>query len=253
MEAAAAHLLDFSKPFDSDLLDQIIVIAMDSLHPQRSKANDFLVMMKDNPEMWKRVDAILETAKNDGTKFFALQVLGETINSRWKIIPQDQRQGVRNYIVGKIIELSSSEEVMSRNHMLLSRLNLVLVHILKQDWPHAWPTFISDIVGSSKTSESLCENNMKILKLLSEEVFDFSRDSMTTAKIKRMKESLNEEFSQIFQLCEFVLTVSVKPSLLMATLETLQRFLTWIPLGYIFETPIVSVLISKFFPTAAFR
>ena len=38
--------------------------------------------------------------------------------------------------------------------------------ILKQDWPHNWPTFISDLVGSSKTNELLCENNMKILHLL---------------------------------------------------------------------------------------
>lgn len=43
-----------------------------------------------------------------------------------------------------------------------------------------------------QTNEVLCENNMQILKLLSEEVFDFSKDQMTTAKIKTMKESLND-------------------------------------------------------------
>ena len=38
--------------------------------------------------------------------------------------------------------------------------------IVKQEWPHNWTTFVSDIVGASKTSESLCTNNMAILKLL---------------------------------------------------------------------------------------
>jgi len=38
--------------------------------------------------------------------------------------------------------------------------------VLKQEWPHKWPTFISELVGASKTSETLCENNMVILKLL---------------------------------------------------------------------------------------
>ena len=38
--------------------------------------------------------------------------------------------------------------------------------IVKQEWPRNWPTFISDIVGASKTSESLCTNNVVILKLL---------------------------------------------------------------------------------------
>eukprot|EP01038_Epipyxis_sp_PR26KG_P012132 gene12132-16243_t len=253
MEAAAAHLLNFSQPFDCALLDQIVLIAMDGSNPNRSAANAFLVKMKENPDMWRRADAILEVSKQQATKFFGLQVLSETINTHWKIIPQEQREGIRSYIVNKILVLSSSDESMLQNNTFLLRLNLVLVQILKQDWPHNWPTFISDIVASSNTSVSLCENNMKILKLLSEEVFDFSKDSMTTAKIKSMKESLNEEFSQIFQLCEAVLAASDKPSLVLCTLLTLQRFLTWIPLGYIFETNLVSGLISKFLPLPAYR
>ena len=42
----------------------------------------------------------------------------------------------------------------------------VLLQIVKQEWPRNWTTFIGDIVGASKTSESLCTNNMIILKLL---------------------------------------------------------------------------------------
>lgn len=48
-----------------------------------------------------------------------------------------------------------------------------------QDWPHKWQSFIPDIVAASKTNETLCENSMHILKLLSEEVFDFSRGELT--------------------------------------------------------------------------
>ena len=59
-------------------------------------------------------------------------------------------------------------------------MSAVAVQILKQDWPSKWPTFITDIVSASKTSELLCENSMVILKLLSEEIFDFSRGELTT-------------------------------------------------------------------------
>mmetsp|Transcript_6605 Transcript_6605/g.11084 ORF Transcript_6605/g.11084 Transcript_6605/m.11084 type:complete len:1124 (+) Transcript_6605:163-3534(+) len=253
MEAAAAHLLNFAQPFDCALLDQIVLIAMDGAHPQRGAANEFLVTMKDHPDMWRRADAILESSKQLQTKFFGLQVLSEAINTHWKVIPPEQREGIRSYVVGKIIALSSSDEQMKLHSTFLSRLNLVLVQILKQDWPHNWPTFISDIVGSSKTSESLCENNMKVLQLLSEEVFDYSKDSMTAAKMKMMKESLNEEFSQIFQLCEFILEASAKTSLVLCTLQTLQRFLTWIPLAYIFESNLISGLVTKFMSVPVFR
>ena len=84
--------------------------------------------------------------------------------------------------------MSSDEAVMHQERVFIGKLNLTLVEILKQEWPHNWPSFIGDLVGSSKTSEVLCENNMQILKRLSEEVFDFSRDQMVTEKVKRMKE-----------------------------------------------------------------
>lgn len=168
-------------------------------------------------------------------------------------MPQDQREGIKSYVVGKIIAMSNDEAVLSREKVFLSKLNLTLVEILKQEWPHNWPSFISDLVGSSKTSELLCENNMLILKLLSEEVFDFSRDQMVTEKVKLMKESLNGEFSAIYHLCDFVLEHSQRPSLLKVTLQTLQRFLTWIPLGFIFQTKLIDILINKFFPEPAFR
>jgi exportin-1 len=80
---------------------------------------------------------------------------------------------------------------------------------------------------------------------MSEEVFDFSNGQMTQAKIKDLKNSFNKEFSLIYQLCEFILERSQKPSLLLATLQTLRAFLTWIPLGYIFGTSMIDTLILK--------
>lgn len=246
-------MLDETKELDISLLDQIVTIAFDSKHAQRSAANTFLVKMKEDPNMWKRAGAILESSQLEATKFFGLQVLGDAVNTRWKIIPDDQREGIKNYVVGKVMGLSSSPQLLQQNSTFVGRLNLVLVNILKQDWPHNWPTFIGDLVDASKTSESLCENNMQILQILSEEVFDFSIDSMTSAKAKHMKESLNEEFSKVFELCQFILEASEQPSLIIATLKTLQCFLSWIPLGYIFETQLIPTLISKFFPLPMFR
>jgi len=80
---------------------------------------------------------------------------------------------------------------------------------------------------------------MAILRLLSEEVFDFSADQMTSTKTKNLKQTMCAEFSSIFQLCNEVLNSATQASLIKATLETLLKFFNWIPLGYIFETPII--------------
>ena len=85
---------------------------------------------------------------------------------------------------------------------------------------------------------------MVILKLLSEEVFDFGEEEMTQRKQKALKDQMCGEFSEIFQLCREVLEQANKPSLISATLETLLRFLNWIPLGYVFDTNIVDILLK---------
>lgn len=86
---------------------------------------------------------------------------------------------------------------------------------------------------------------MVILKLLSEEIFDFSAETMTQVKIKNLKNQMCGEFSEIFKLCSEVLQEAQKTSLIKATLETLLRFLNWIPLGYIFETTIIDLLLNR--------
>ncbi|CAM9157205.1 unnamed protein product [Discosporangium mesarthrocarpum] len=253
MEAAAAKLLDFSQPLDVPLLDQVVTTAYDASNPKRNDANLLLMRMKESPDLWTRSDAILEQSQSPNTRFFGLQILDGAIQTRWKILPIAQREGIKNYVVSKIIQLSQTEESLRQEKLFINKINQVLVQILKQEWPHNWPTFISDVCDASRTNEVLCENNMQILKLLSEEVFDFSRDQMTTAKIKTMKESLNEEFAKIYELCEYILNLSQRPSLLNGTLKTLQRFLTWIPLGYIFERQLIDALVNKFFPESLFR
>eukprot|EP00934_Nitzschia_sp_Nitz4_P001594 Nitzschia sp. Nitz4//scaffold6_size259037//145946//149439//NITZ4_001085-RA/size259037-augustus-gene-0.296-mRNA-1//1//CDS//3329556926//1594//frame0 len=251
IEAVTQQLLNGD--FDINLLDQVVGAAYDPVSPHRAQANKALMQLQESPDLWQRADGIIEQSKNPNSRFFGLQILDDAIRTRWKILPAEQREGIKNYVVGKIIKMSSEESSMSQEKVFIGKLNLTLVEVLKQEWPHNWPTFISDLVGSSKTSEILCENNMQILKLLSEEVFDFSKDQMVTEKVKRMKESLNGEFSQIFHLCEFVLEHSQQPSLLRVTLQTLQRFLTWIPLGFIFQTKLIDVLLNKFFAEPMFR
>lgn len=163
------------------------------------------------------------------------------------------RAGIRNFVVNFIIQSSSSEETLKTHRTLLNKLNLVLVSILKQEWPHNWPSFISEIISSCHTSLSICENNMAILRLLSEEVFDYSADQMTSTKTKELKTTMCAEFSAIFQLCSEILTTANQASLIKATLETLLRFLNWIPLGYVFETQIIDTLRARFLETPEFR
>lgn len=249
----ASKLLDFNQKLDINLLDNIVGCMYTGMGEQQRVAQEVLTTLKEHPDAWTRVDAILEFSTNQQTKYYALQILEQVIKTRWKILPRNQCEGIKKYIVGLIIKTSSDPELMEREKVYLNKLNMILVQVLKREWPKNWQSFIPEIVGASKTNESLCQNNMVILKLLSEEVFDFSTGQLTQTKGKHLKDSMCQEFSQIFQLCQFVLDNSQNAPLVGATLETLLRFLNWIPLGYIFETKLIQTLILKFLNVPMFR
>ncbi|XP_042048814.1 protein EXPORTIN 1A-like isoform X2 [Salvia splendens] len=250
---AAEKLRDLSQPMDVALLDATVSAFYGTgSKEERAAADHILRDLQHNPDMWLQVVHILSSAQNLNTKFFALQVLEGVIKYRWNALPVEQRDGMKNYISDVIVKLSSDEVSFQRERLYVNKLNIILVQILKHEWPARWRSFIPDLVAAAKSSETICENCMAILKLLSEEVFDFSRGEMTQQKIKELKQSLNSEFKLIHELCLYVLSASQRAELIRATLATLHAFLSWIPLGYIFESPLLENLL-KFFPVPAYR
>ncbi|XP_057774096.1 protein EXPORTIN 1A-like [Salvia miltiorrhiza] len=250
---AAEKLRDLSQPLDVSLLDATVAAFYGTgSKEERTAADHILRDLQNNPDMWLQVVHILSSAQNLNTKFFALQVLEGVIKYRWNALPLEQRDGMKNYISDVIVKLSSDEVSFRRERLYVNKLNIILVQILKHEWPARWRSFVPDLVAAAKSSETICENCMAILKLLSEEVFDFSRGEMTQQKIKELKQSMNSEFQLIHELCLYVLSASQRAELIRATLATLHAFLSWIPLGYIFESPLLETLL-KFFPVPAYR
>ncbi|KAF2872476.1 CRM1 C terminal-domain-containing protein [Massariosphaeria phaeospora] len=241
-----------------DELDATVRAFYEGRGETQKQSQATLNQFKENPDAWLLVDKILQDAQYPQTKYLGLQVLDHVIMTRWKVLPRDQCLGIRNFVVNFIIQLSNNDDRRSIDRTLLNKLNLVLVSVLKQEWPHNWPTFINEIISSCHSSLAICENNMAILRLLSEEVFDYSEDQMTSAKRRELKQTMCDEFTSIYQLCSEVLRTATEASLIKATLDTLLRFLNWIPLGYIFETPpsgasLIETLRSRFLDVPDFR
>ncbi|KAI8636928.1 nuclear export factor CRM1 [Parasitella parasitica] len=242
----AECLSDLTQEFDVGLLDQVVVTFYSSTGDARRTAEEILTRLQEDEEAWNRVDTILEKSTVPETKFIALQIMDKFIRTRWNTLQPGVKDATRNFIVDVIVKVSSDEITFKKEHIFVGKLNMVLVQILKQDWPHNWPCFILEIVSSSHANLTLCENNMAILKVLSEEIFDYSADQMTQLKTSNLRQLMCNEFSEIFKLCKEILEKATKPSLIKATLDTLLRFLTWIPIGYIFETNLLDILKNIF-------
>lgn len=241
-------ILDFSKDLDINLFDQIVdaFYKGSGSRDDQKKAQLVLNQFQEHPESWKRADQILSNSSNSQSKYIALSCLDKLIKYKWKTVPEQERVGIRNFIVNMIISLCDSDSIFANEKALINKIDLTLVAILKQEWPHNWPQFIPEIVLSSRSSFNVCENNMIILKLLSEEVFDYSEDQLTQAKAQQLKTSMKAEFEEIFRLCYDILDKTTKPSLIIATLGALKQYIQWIPTNYIFQSNLLQLLTGKF-------
>lgn len=81
-----------------------------------------------------QVDTILEFSNNQQTKYYALQILESVIKTRWKVLPRNQCEGIKKYIVGLIIKTSSDPSLMEKERTYLNKLNMILVQVLNFFW-----------------------------------------------------------------------------------------------------------------------
>ncbi|XP_952545.1 importin-like protein, putative [Theileria annulata] len=239
-------LLDTSRPFDEamvPLLDSVIISMFDGTNVEnRETAHRILEQFKKLPDSWKHVALILSKSNNSNTKFYALQVLEICIETRWNILPDTEKAGIKQYVSELVIKLCMDEEVCRNERHFLTKVNECLIQVVKREWPDRWPNFISEICKASQVSQNICENNMRLLNMLSEEIFDFGEDSMQSKRVQKLVSRMTSEFREIFELCIFVLNSfisnpnMVNNTLVKQTLVCLSHFLKWIPYGYIFES-----------------
>ncbi|CAL9731491.1 exportin-1 [Monosporozyma unispora] len=244
-------ILQFDKPLDIPLLDQVVNTFYSGQGEQQQLAGEVLTQFQSHPKAWMQADRILEFSTHIQSKFIALSILEQLITTKWNSLPQEQRVGILNFIIGMILTLSKAESRNAqRTNELIQKADLILVQILKKDWND---TFIRDLINSSYVSNSICSNNLYILRLMSEEIFDdeLGQESLTQAKRFKLRKSLSQDFEQILLLCYNILsgTNMEEPKTLplcKSTLTTLNKYLDWIPIKYIFDSNIIPILIDQY-------
>ena len=66
------------------------------------------------------------------------QILEDVIKYRWGALPEEQREGIKNYISNLIIKLSTDEAVFRREKTFVNKLNIILVQVPSCSEPAVW-------------------------------------------------------------------------------------------------------------------
>ncbi|RZS13375.1 hypothetical protein BHM03_00044950 [Ensete ventricosum] len=146
---------------------------------QRSAADQILQQLQTNPDTWLQVVHILQNSQSLNTKFFALQVSKCGSFSGLHVTCLDLFFIISVLTVLCVVahfctfnQLSSNEVSFRKERLYVNKLNVILVQVMASifhshlhEWPARWQSFIPDLVSAAKSSETICENCMAILKV----------------------------------------------------------------------------------------
>lgn len=169
------------------------------------QANQVLEKLREDLNFWKKCDTIFRFSQSMRTRFFALTSIQEVIKTKWDVVDPQNRQSLKNFVISAMNELASKEQRSSEENDNLKILNGIIVELIKRELGGGWESAIRDLIENAKTGENVCSNNLQILRMLSEEIFEFSKETMTSAKVTQLKARFNEDFKQIYLLCDSVI------------------------------------------------
>ena len=193
---------------------------------------------------------ILNNTQSNNTRVFALNILENFIKEKWNLLDENSKLSLRNFLVTLLIQYVTNNDFYnnSNNSFVINKLNIVIVIIAKNEWTTTWPNFISELCNSSKSNPNLCENNMKLLILLSEEINVFWKNSLTAKKAFQLREKMSKEFIEVFNLCQLIINNSnqVKQSLLIQSIKLFAEYMNWFPINLTLNQDIMRKTLTNF-------
>ncbi len=72
---------------------------------------------------------ILNKSQSIYSKILALGILEDLIKSKWRLLPSEQKLGIRNFLVDILIKIVTDDQSFSTQSNYISKLNFVIVQV----------------------------------------------------------------------------------------------------------------------------
>lgn len=233
-------LLDPDIPIDLKLLDEAATLMY------RGQPNDEIIQIIEQvtqrEDFFSCIDKIIELNYSRYLKSLALIVFKDFVQNNWGDLPKEDSNYYKNFIAQFIMKPFNEDE-----KELLNIADTVLICILLYEWPDEWPNFIENILSVALNSPELCQNCLKVIRMLVEEFTDFSENSMTTIRQAEMHFAFSNQFDSIFPILLDALS-SGNDGLIIEALNSMKIFLNVIESDKIFAPEIIEALVNDFLP-----
>lgn len=221
-----AAIWDCSMPFNSQLFEQTIAHFNNPNSQYRTQAERSLIQLKEDTRCYLIADRIISECKDARSQYFGLELIDNIVKYQWSIIPEQAQSGIRQMALNSVLSLSGCENKTENQQIQLERYDRIIVNLYTKEYPNQWQSLIDDIINSATSSEIVSENHMHIIKLIIEDVYEFSESQIQSDRVSVLKNDLKQHFGQLFSLCSAILTHTTRQSLLSRTFLVLLSLLT---------------------------
>jgi exportin-5 len=179
---------------------------------------------------------------------FGLQLIMHTIKFRWNDYNEQIKSEIKNRLMGIIINLDTNERNMVRGPAYVKNsMCLVIIELVKREWPQNWPTLINDLFEIATKSNEHKKLIFVIFKYIAEEFIESESSSvsqMPTQRRKDINQYLNQNMKNIFHFYldalehsyNLVLADKLDPptyDLTNSCLDSLSNYINWLNISLI--------------------
>jgi exportin-T len=170
------------------------------------------------------------------------------VRTRYETLPEAERVVLRNALFRFVRDVIPA---VQQPAFIKNKLCVVLVKMVKQDFPERWPTFFTDllVLVRGDTGTELCDVFLRVLKILDEEVvtFDEERTKEEVVHNSLIKDTLTSQCMHDIIECmhSVLLMCHARPDkldLARSCLETLSEYIGWVNLELVGNQRFVSLL-----------
>jgi len=173
---------------------------------------------------------------------FSASTIERVVSSRWAALGDEVKQSTRDCLLRFIS--NRGQEVPA---FVLSKAAKAFVLIGKNDWPHAYPSFLGDITAMTHNADTtVVLSALTILRLVGEE---FVSQSPTVRALRQdeLRSLLTAELPGVLSLLKQLIVRDASSSSSVVTgaaLENLAAYMGWMPIEQYINHEIITILFT---------
>lgn len=213
---------------------------------ERWEAQKYLNEFQNKTDCW-RINCLIIRSQNKELVFYGLSLLDRLVSFSWNSVPEREKKEIQNFIINWILDFTTNLEAYRNNLSNLNKLNLILAKIVCQSTKKNFFYFLSDLISSAKKTEIICENSLRLIYYIFDEIFS-NPNFEQTRNIYQNDFRFEESLVEIKNLCFFVIKKNEvfffsNSMFLQCVLRTFKKILEISPNGFLIQKDFIDILI----------